>query len=144
MEAMETMKKVLLIIENETSFTFNQFFNETVIQKRLKENDFDFIYELVFSNSGFKKVLAFRKICFEDNNKFDQHFYCSNGYREHFGDFDFINMFLNDIRDTGFDVVYFISGCDAQSVDFLENSLEQKLEPLNPYDLFDRDVYYKK
>ena len=138
------MNKVLLIIENETSLASNHFFDEAIVQERLKEKDFDVLFQIVFSNANYQKILAFRRINFEEDNKFDQRFYTSDDYKECFGNFDFRNMFSDIVKTMNIDFCGYICGGDFKSIEFLESVIEKKLVLLNPYDLFDRDIYFRK
>lgn len=138
------MNKILLIIENENSFGCNYFFDETIIDKRKKTNDFDTIFQIIFSQIDCKKILAFRIINLKKDNKFEERFYASKEYKKGFGDFDYSKIFLDSIKtmDTGY--CGYICGGTPENIKFIESALSAELKLENPYDLYDEDLYFKK
>ena len=135
------MKNILIIIENEMSFPNNCFFDESIIQKRIKENDFDMIFELIFSKRNCNKLLAFREIKLYGKNKFDQRFFSSNEYRENIGEFDFTNILKSNLTELNVESIKYYCGYDIGDIYVLQRIVKCKFIPINPFDLFDKDVY---
>jgi len=130
------MNKILLIIEN-TITPERRYYNERIIQSRIKKRDFNAVYEIIFSSNDFKKISAFRRVNLDEGDKFDQRFYCSNWYVPFFDDNDFNDTFFDIIKSCDIDHLNYICGGDKKSVEYLESILEREFVPLNPNNLFD-------
>lgn len=134
------VKKVLLIVENENSICCNNLFDETIIKERIDKKDFDMIFKLIFSREDYKKIVNFRRINLEYNNKFDQSFYCST---EYILQFDFAKIFFDIIKEIDVKSFCYICGGDIKSIEFLKNSINCEMSFIDPYSLISTNTYIK-
>ena len=138
---MQDLHKNLIIIENQSSFSVNGLFDDAVIEGRIVEKDYKFLFQLLFSNDG-TKLIAFKRVALVGSNPRRQRIMASSNGKilEELDFFDDFKSFINELDGDKFD---FIVGGNESNFNKVKE-LTKNATLIDPYSLIDREYFYSK
>lgn len=138
---MSEFHKNLIIVENQFTFALNALFDDAIIQGRIVEKEYKFIFQLIFSNDG-ARLIAFRRVALTGTNPYRERFFCSDKLQidEKCDFFDTFKSLVEEIKDEEFDVVLGGNESNLNKV----KELIKKSNIVDPYKLIDKEYFYSK
>lgn len=138
---MPEFHKNLIIIENQSTFNLNALFDDAIIQGRVIEKEYKFVFQLIFSNDS-DRLIAFRRVALTGTNPYRERFFCSDKFQidEKCDFFDAFKSQIEEIKDDEFDLV--IGGNESNLSKVKE--LIKRIDIVDPYKLIDKEYFYSK
>ena len=136
---MQDLHKNLIIIESLSSFSINGLFDDAIVEGRIIEKEYKYVFELIFSNDG-SKLIAFKRISLIGTNPRRQRIFAASNGRisEQIDYFEEFKSLIGELEGDTFDIV--IGGNESNLNKVL--SIVKSSSIVDPNLLIDREYFY--
>ena len=138
---MQDFHKNLIIIENLSTFSLNGLFDDAIIEGRIIEKEYKYVFELIFSNDG-SKLIAFKRVALVGTNAKRQRIFAANNGRI-VEEVDFFEEFKSLVNELDGDKFDFVVGGNDDNFNRVKG-ITKNATVIDPYSLIDKEYFYSK